>query len=401
MSDIRQTHLKMKQIVALIPDQRVKDLLTPHLNEMADPVAQEIFRKRASRQANRVLDAEERGTEAPLDFFSEQQLLDEPPAPELVSGMLVQGSLFMLFGPKNLGKTFLTIALGYAVAIDGQQFLDRSVTQHGDVVLVLAEGGSRLGLRLRAWRQEHGVSEPCDRLHVLKQAVNLTDPEAVESFIEVIRIWQPKLVIFDTLSRCMAGAVENAAEDMSMAVGNLDKIRAAIPGVTVGVVHHPTKASDDVERGAGTFANALDTVINASQDTSTKINTITSKYCRDLDHFVPIQYSLDAVILDGLADRHGRPLTSAVVRRMTEDAAERAREEASRLDAQIVDALNEQDLSGAELAKQLKRRDGDVLAACRRLKVGQRIKSAGKKWRLAESMKTASLLDFSGSRGKY
>lgn len=344
--------------------------------------------ERMRREVRRELDAEERGQAAPLDFRTEDDLLQETPAPELIQGLLIQGSLFMLFGPKNLGKTFLTIALAYAVATDQPTFLGVPVKQHGDVVLVLAEGGSRLGLRLRAWRQAHGFDRSTTRLHVLKRAVDLTDVEAIDRFIAQIREWNPVLVIFDTLSRCMPGAVENAAEDMSTAVANCDRIRGAIPGATIGVIHHPTKANDDVERGAGTFANAIDTVINARDEDG--VLTLSCKYTRDLDPFAPIQYTLEPWVIEDLANEQGNPYTSAVVRRLSEEGVARAKEEAASVEQRILALLQERGAtSGSDLTAALKVRKETVLAACRRLKADQRLNQVGPKnrpqWELAKA----------------
>ena len=304
----------------------------------------------------------------------------------------------MLFGPKNLGKTFLTIALAYGVATDQATFLNVPIKQHGDVVLVLAEGGSRLGLRLRAWRQAYGVAGTSPRLHILKRAINLTDGTAVDHFIAAVEGWNPALIIFDTLSRCMPGAVENAAEDMSAAVANLDRIRLAMPGVTIGVIHHPTKANEDVERGAGTFANALDTVINVRDEGGVK--TLSCKYTRDLEPFMPIQYAIDPWIVDGLTDGLGQPYASAVARRLSADGVEKAKQEAESLEQRILSVLRERAaMSGGELATLLKVRKDTVLGACHRLRSAKRIKQGGPKNKPQWSLVPTKVLQFEQPKG--
>ncbi len=157
-------------------------------------------RRRQDREIKRELDAEERGVADDLTLLTESELLDEAPADELIDGLIVQGSLFMLFGPKNLGKTFLTIAMAYAVVL-GRLFLGLKVRRSGPVVLVLAEGGSRLGLRFGAWRAAHAITAPVEGLHIVKRPVNLTDAPAIDAFIARIQDLHPVLVIFDTLSR--------------------------------------------------------------------------------------------------------------------------------------------------------------------------------------------------------
>jgi hypothetical protein len=192
----------------------------------------------------------------------------------------------------------------------------------------------------------------------------------------------------------MPGAVENAAEDMSLVVANLDRIRQAIPGVTIGVLHHPTKANDDVERGAGTLANALDTVMNVRDEDG--VCTLSCKYTRDLEPFKPIDYEIKSVALPG------SPIyLSAVVRSFNLDEAAQAREDAKTLESKILKHLQEYgDCSGKDIAAALQLRKEPVFEACKRLATAKKIRQAGRKdrphWELVKG-KSAVVLPFGAS----
>ena len=54
---------------------------------------------------------------------------------------------------------------------------------------------------------------------------------------------EPKLIIFDTLARCMVGGDENSPLDMGRAVAAADRVRVET-GAAVLLVHHPTKANN-------------------------------------------------------------------------------------------------------------------------------------------------------------
>ena len=134
----------------------------------------------------------------------------------------------MIFGPKNLGKTFLNFDLAYRLATQQSTLFGRPIHRHGHVVLILAEGGSRLNVRAQAWRNEHRVTAPAD-LSIYKRPIDLRNQRDVDALIATAAPLNPVLITFDTLSRNMPGAVENSAEDMTVAIATLDRLRAEPP----------------------------------------------------------------------------------------------------------------------------------------------------------------------------
>ncbi len=138
---------------------------------------------------------------------------------------------------------------------------------------------------------------------------------------------------------------------MSLAVASGDRIRQAIPGVTVGFIHHPTKANDDMERGAGTLANAIDTVMNVRVDGG--VFTLSCKYTRDLEPFAPITYELRPQMVR-------ERWCSAVASRLSADDEERAKDAASTLDQLILALLLERGaVSGSDIATQAQGAQGN------------------------------------------
>ena len=95
------------------------------------------------------------------------------------------------------------------------------------------------------------------------------------------------------------------------------------------MLHHPTKASDDIERGSSAFTGAVDTVISARVEQGVRM--LYCKYQRDIEPFEPIPYKLEAVDVPQYRDRQGNPYTSCVIRPLTPEEASRTRDANSAL----------------------------------------------------------------------
>src|SRR3989442_9415884 len=115
---------------------------------MARPFLREI----SARAWERVVAA------APFRAFTTAGLAALPPPKWLIKGILLVGSFAVLFGKPSVGKTFL--ALDWVLSIVyGRAWFGHAV-RYGPVVFIAAEGdGGPLGLRVRACKQAHGITE--------------------------------------------------------------------------------------------------------------------------------------------------------------------------------------------------------------------------------------------------
>ena len=128
----------------------------------------------------------------------------------------------------------------------GTPWLGRPV-KRGPVLLVAAEGAYGIHGRITAWEQHHGVDVPDDALSVIAGPVNLTIRTDVSSL--AADIGGHALVAIDTLARCTAGADENSARDMGIAVESLYLLRDATGDGTVAIAHHTPKTNGATARG--------------------------------------------------------------------------------------------------------------------------------------------------------
>jgi hypothetical protein len=305
------------------------------------------------------------------------------PAPDLIEGLLQSGEVNMLFAPKNRGKTFLALDLGYSIATRQTHFLGRKIRKHGTVVYLCAEGRGGLPKRRAAWRQAKQWNSDVPGLVFWRDDVDIRDDDQVDQMIDVISQCFPDvvLVIIDTLSQHMPGGDEREA-DMSAALHNCQRIRNDLR-CTVLAVHHPTKADERNERGGSGFRGGCADVLNVEENNG--VFLLTTQNARDREYGPPIPYVLDVVMIDGFHDDEGRPLTSCVVQHCDDARVAREAVKAQDLDRRVFEAIQQQPGSVPSIATRLTKRVADVRNAVKRLDAAKRIMQnpVSKQWQVA------------------
>ena len=192
----------------------------------------------------------------------------------LVEGLLMPGTLAMIFGPANVGKSFIALDLAAHVA-RGTPWLGRSVAR-GAVVYVALEGGVSLRNRVAVLKLPKILQDDTPLL-LIENWRGFGDDEGAKKLIRVLRQVQDlSLVVIDTLSRAMAGYDENSGSDMMGVVGDLDRIREAT-GACVLVVHHSGKDPRQGARGHSSLRAAVDTEITVSKSNDSLLVIHTTK----------------------------------------------------------------------------------------------------------------------------
>lgn len=238
-------------------EQLLARLLFENAQRCIPPLPEPEVRKIADSVARYATD----GVPEPTPRFTviaRSALRGRPAIEWLIDGVLPAGSLSMLYGPSNLGKTFVALHLAHAIASE-LDWLGHE-TSKGAVVYVEAESQPDFNTRLTAVEEYREAWLSDSDFFVVQDAPNLADEASVTAFIETLESLdeRPALVIFDTLARCMVGADENSAMSMGQVIRGLDRIKAL--GCAVMVVHHPTKAGDTI-RGSSALYAGLDVVM--------------------------------------------------------------------------------------------------------------------------------------------
>lgn len=202
-----------------------------------------------------------------------------PPDLDFVLPGLLAGTMGVLVSPGGAGKSMLALALAASVAAgrDAWQVVGADPTP-GPVILVSAEDpGVILSRRLHSLRDSRpGIfddAETIERLRVKAvhgrsfslgawDGVTFTPSDGLDVLEREIAELRPRLVIFDTLNRCLAGISENDNAAMGLIVSEVERIIA--PTKTAGLVlHHTSKATalggqgdqQQAARGAGAITD--------------------------------------------------------------------------------------------------------------------------------------------------
>jgi hypothetical protein len=254
-------------------------------------------------------------TSPSLPFFWFNDAEPSLDASDFVEGLLTTGSMSVVYGPSNCGKTFFVVDMALHVAW-GRDWRGRAVDR-GAIVYLSLEGAQGIRNRLAAFRRHHNLAGTELPFVAMPKPVNLLDSDAdVLAVIELVNHVAAttelpvSMVIIDTLSRAMAGGNENSPEDMTALIGNCDSIRHAT-GSHVCIVHHSGKDEARGARGHSSLRAATDTEIEIKRDPEMTFSSVRVVKQRDLEAGEPFGFTLQSVALG--TNRRGKDVTSCVV----------------------------------------------------------------------------------------
>jgi hypothetical protein len=227
------------------------------------------------------------------DVFTVDEWLARPKAPWLITSYLPASSVAIMYGESTAGKTFIAIRMALSVAM-GWHFSGQPNAETGLVMYVVGEGQGGFGSRLEAWMNH--TSERITNLHLHDGPVDLSDPTAVTAFIgKCRRLPEPlKLIVFDTLAKCMPGVDENSAQETGVVLDALGMIQRAT-GATVLVLHHTQKADATKYRGSSAIYAGVDTAILITHEPISGIRTLRCDKMKDGQEFTDCDFELHQV----------------------------------------------------------------------------------------------------------
>ena len=229
-----------------------------------------------------------------------RQLRELPPITWLINGEIPAGLTTIVCGPSGAGKSFLMI--DYAMQI-ARANPDRIV------VYIAPEGGNGYHMRADAWLDHFGGDEPENVVFIL-QAITMLQPKAVDELITTIRPFNPVMIVFDTLARCLIGGDENSAKDVGIFFHHTDLIRQAT-GSAITIVHHTGKAGNF--RGSSALYGSVESWIDVANDDG--LITVSCGKSKDAKPFPPrylrMVEVLDSVVLmpSDQVDQRDAPLS--------------------------------------------------------------------------------------------
>lgn len=204
----------------------------------------------------------------------------QPSGRWLVKGLIPMEELVIVYGASGAGKSFVMIDLAMAVA-RGVPWRGCKVRQ-GKVIYIAAEGGGGVRKRLTAYAQHHAVSLGSVPFYIIHASPNLLDKAQVKALIDAINgLEDVAMIICDTFAQMTAGANENAAEDMGLAISHVRAVGRR-SGATTVLVHHAGKDAAKGARGWSGLKAAADAEVEVTRDGDDRaINTTKQKDADD------------------------------------------------------------------------------------------------------------------------
>lgn len=215
-----------------------------------------------------------RGGKGPykLDFFGD---LDIQACQKLflIADMIGRHEQSCWFGAPESGKSTVVIDVCCHIAAN-VPYYDRQ-TKHGCVLYVAAERGMNVKRRMIAWRMKHGLTKDAAKrmpLAVIDDAVDLRNGTmdadriiaAARELSAAFGNLEVVLIVFDTLSRVLAGGDESSSKDMGSLAKSVDRIFRET-NAHCALIHHEPYAADRM-RGHGLMPGAMDTTVRIEKN---------------------------------------------------------------------------------------------------------------------------------------
>ena len=187
----------------------------------------------------------------------------------IVEGLIYDQALGIIVGPPGCGKTFIAQSLALAIANKHKQWFDRAIHKSGPVLYISSEGVGGAKARIKAWEIATTTDASEAPFHLLRQTLNFMSEEDVAKLIRTVHSFKAKVgadpvaIVVDTLSRVLAGAEENDASSMTLAIRACDMVREAFECCVI-LVHHTNKTGS--MRGSSVFEGAADFILQVERE---------------------------------------------------------------------------------------------------------------------------------------
>jgi AAA domain len=212
-------------------------------------------------------------------ILKRSELSSLPKVEHLVDRVIYRPAAVVLVGSYGVGKTFLCVSLGCAVAT-GQPWLGHNV-HLTKVLYVIGEGPYGMDHRLAAWETANNSGPPIsdDDLTFVVQPGSLANQPTWDAITSMAVTNCYGFVILDTFSSLAPDADET--KDAAMIMRRLSNLATAVQGTAL-LVHHPGWSDNTRTRGGYQLeANAEEVLVATPLAGGSDIFTLLRKKVKD------------------------------------------------------------------------------------------------------------------------
>lgn len=228
-----------------------------------------------------------------LRLYTLEELEHLPPPDWLVSDMIVESSLSMMWAGSDSYKTFVATDMAMSIAT-GFSWHGHGV-KPGLVVYVAAEDAMGVKTRMIGWRETRGQGLARPNVRIFKDGLALVeDSEKLAMLIMELQD-EPAFIVIDTVARTFGSGNENQTQDMNSYIRASDTLRG-ITKSAIMLIHH-TGRNEDKERGNVALRAACDTIIAVKRDCNnvTLLNTPPNGKQKNAEPFGDIRLRMQKV----------------------------------------------------------------------------------------------------------
>lgn len=243
-----------------------------------------------------------------LRIRTTQEVKTAPVQLDLVRGLFPAGpSVVLVYGESSVGKSFWTSSVALAVA-RGERWNGRRTRKTG--VLYLSSEG-RMGLRIRAYEQAHGVNLDAAPFLLMETGLDLSADSHldIDEVIEAAHLagFPIGMLVIDTLARNFGGGDPDKSGDMSVFVEACGRFARAFDAVVVAI-HHPGKDEARGPRNSYALTAGVDTQILIKADKADgDVRLVEVEKQRDGQVAIAESFKLDVVDLGPHPDPEADP----------------------------------------------------------------------------------------------
>jgi uncharacterized membrane protein len=218
----------------------LQSLYTTHTGYGADAAAKAW---RPLKKFHRELDAAIQQPDGQLLHATELRNLPSPEY-QLEEYPIYKVGLNVIVGESGSGKSFLALDIAAKTAL------------HEPTIYIVGEGLYGYAARWEVWSAHHNA-EKAD-LWFYPRELDFSSMNELSMFVDLVQRHRPKLIVIDTVARCMGELDENSTRDMGLFIKRTSYLRQQL-GCGVLLVHHTGK--NGLMRGSSALYGAADGIL--------------------------------------------------------------------------------------------------------------------------------------------